>query len=220
MNLVRRLFGFELLHQSVLAMTVFALCAGAAWAQNSTTGAISGTVSDATGAVVPAANITATNVQNGIAHSAVSQGNGGYVIPLLQPGTYNIAVERTGFETAKQAAVIVAVGSNVAVNIKLRVGQTAQTVEVTGAAPLLEPKNPNISTTLDTTAIADLPNPGNDLTYLAQVAPGATITKNGAYYNAYYNGLPGTTSNFTVDGGSYNDPFLAINNSGPLYTER
>ncbi|MGH9476137.1 MAG: carboxypeptidase regulatory-like domain-containing protein [Terriglobales bacterium] len=199
----------------IQVMLSLMLSAGAAWAQNATTGAISGKVTDPSGASVPAATVLAINLQTGGAYRAVTQPNGGYIIPLLQPGSYTVTVTHPGFSTAKQVAVAVAVTSNIGLNFKLAIGQTSQTVEVTGQAPLLQPENPNISTTLNAQAIENLPNPGNDLTYLAQLTPGATITKNGSYYNATYNGLPGTTSNFTIDGGSYNDPYLGINNSGP-----
>ncbi|HXR96677.1 MAG TPA: carboxypeptidase-like regulatory domain-containing protein [Terriglobales bacterium] len=188
------------------------LCAMVGMAQTNTTGAISGTITDASGASIPGAVITATSVQNGTVFHADTQANGGYIIPLLHPGTYNIVVTHTGFQSAKQGPVTVTVAGNASLNFKLSPGQTSQVVEVTGQAPLLEPENPNTTTTLDAKAIDSLPDPGNDLTFLAQVAPGAVITKGAtspSYIAADYNGLPGTGVNFTIDGASLTIPSWA-----------
>jgi len=199
-------------------MAVLCLGLATATAQTNTTGAISGTVLDASGAAIPGATVTATSVQNGTVFHADTQTNGGFVIPLLHPGTYNVTVGHTGFETAKQGPVTVQVANNLSLNFKLAVGQASQVVEVTGEAPLLQPENPNTTTTLDTKGIDNLPDPGNDLTFLGQMAPGAVITKGAtspSYIAADYNGLPATGVNFTIDGASYNDPFLGINETGP-----
>ncbi|MGH9481364.1 MAG: carboxypeptidase regulatory-like domain-containing protein [Terriglobales bacterium] len=198
-------------------LAAFLLGAGL-FAQTNTTGAIAGNVLDSSGASIPAATVTASSIQNGTVFKAQTQANGNYIIPLLQPGTYRVVAGRTGFQTSQQGPVTVAVATTAAVNFKLGVGSAAQTVEVTGEAALLQPENANTTTTLDAHTIENLPNPGNDLTFLAQVAPGAVITKGAispSYIAADYNGLPGTGVNFTVDGASYNDPFLGINMTGP-----
>src|SRR5208337_14651 len=101
-----------------------------------------------------------------------------------------------------------------AVNITLEVGATTQMVEVTANAQLVETENPNTTTTVSTSLIDTLPNPGNDLTYVAQVAPGAIMNTTGGYGNMAFNGLPATSTNFTIAGMDANDPFLNLNNSG------
>lgn len=201
---------------SAYFITLIALLslAAAGWAQNATTGAISGVVSDPSGAVIPGATVTATSASDGSIHTTTTQINGHYLLPLLKPGDYTVTVAHTGFSTLKRSPVSVAVSGDTNLDAQLKVGESTQTVEVTGAPPLIQPDNANIESTLNATAIANLPNPGNDLTFLAQNAPGATMQK-GSFFNATYNGLPGTSANFTIDGGSYNDPFLGLNNSGP-----
>ncbi|MGH9472190.1 MAG: TonB-dependent receptor plug domain-containing protein [Terriglobales bacterium] len=102
-------------------------------------------------------------------------------------------------------------------NFKLQVGASTQTVQVTGEAALLQPQNANTSTTLDSKAIENLPNPGGDITMLEQIAPGAEMHVQGGGGTAglSYNGVPGNAVNYTVDGMDDNDPFNNDNNSGP-----
>src|SRR6202008_716593 len=97
------------------------------------------------------------------------------------------------------------------------VGTSSTIVEVTGEqTPLLQTENANIATTFDTRTVQSIPNPGNDITYIAQTAPG--VSMNTSSGNGYGNfsafGLPGTSNLFTVNGNDYNDPFLNLNNSG------
>jgi len=201
---------------SALAVTVAITFLHAPYAssQSLTTGAISGVVTDPTGAVVPHATITATQLGTGAERSGTTQTDGAYTIPLLVPGQYDVKVTASGFRTAEQSPVTVELSANSSLNFRLEVGQASQTVEVTGAAPLIETSNPNTTTNVSAAAIASLPNPGNDLSYVAQVAPGAVMNTTGGYGNMEFNGLPATSTNFTIDGMDANDPFLNLNNSG------
>ncbi len=188
----------------------------AGMAQSLTTGALAGTVTDPSGASIPGAKVTATSITTGAVHSTQSQGNGSYLIPLLEPGQYAITVEKTGFTTAKQAGVGVSTSATNSLNFKLQVGAAATTVEVTGEAPLLQPQNANTTTTLDTKAIENLPNPGGDITMLAQIAPGASMHVQGGGGTAglSFNGVQGNAVEYTQDGMDVNDPFNNDNNSG------
>ncbi|MGH9472188.1 MAG: carboxypeptidase regulatory-like domain-containing protein [Terriglobales bacterium] len=191
--------------------------AAPARAQSLTTGALSGVVKDPSGASIPGAKVTATNEATGTQHSAVTQVNGSYLIPLLQPGKYTITVGMTGFQAVKQAGIGVQVSTTGTLNFKLQVGSASQTVQVTGEAALLQPQNANTTTTLDTKAIENLPNPGGDITMLAQIAPGAVMHVQGGGGTAglSFNGVQGNAVNYTVDGMDDNDPFNNDNNSGP-----
>jgi hypothetical protein len=184
------------------------------WAQTMTTGAITGTVKDPSGAAIPGAVIKVTDVGTGTVRTVTTGSSGGYAVTQLIPGNYRVHVEAKGFSTQDIGPVVVAVSQAVALNVTLKVGEVTQTVEVTGAAPLLQPQNANTTTTISSQQIANLPNPGMDLTYEAQFAPGAVMQTNGEYGNVEYNGLPATSNNFTLDGVSDNDPFLNLNNSG------
>jgi len=200
----------------VPAAVIMALCLSlpGLWAQSLTTGAITGAVTDQTGALIPGATVTVTNIGNGTTRAVTTSGAGSYEITLLNPGDYQLKVEAKGFKTAEQGPVAVALSATATVNITLEIGQTTQTVEVTAAAALIETSNPNTTTSVNSNALATLPNPGNDLSYVAQVSPGAVMNTTGGYGNAEFNGLPATSANFTIDGMDANDPFLNLNNSG------
>ncbi|HEV2493860.1 MAG TPA: carboxypeptidase regulatory-like domain-containing protein [Terriglobia bacterium] len=184
------------------------------WGQSLTTGAIIGTVTDPTGAVVPNAQITATNTATGASRTTQTGANGSYTVSQLEPGEYKVSVSASGFRTSAVGPVVVSVSHTANADVALEVGAQTQTVEVTGAAQMIETSNPNTTTTVNARALADLPNPGNDLSYVAQIAPGAIMNTGGGYGNMEFNGLPATSTNFTIDGLDANDPFLNLNNSG------
>ena len=98
--------------------------------------------------------------------------------------------------------------------MKLALGSPSQTVEVTAAAPILHTEAADLSTTFSMEQVQSLPNPGNDLTFVAQTAPGTVMNTGSGYGNFSAFGLPATSNTFTVNGGYENDPFLNVNNSG------
>lgn len=184
------------------------------WGQSLTSGAIIGTVTDPTGAVVPNAQVTVTNTATGSSRTISTSAAGAYTASQLEPGEYKVSVSAAGFRTTEVGPIVVSVSRTANADVKLEVGAQTQTVEVTGAAQMIETSNPNTTTTVNARALADLPNPGNDLSYVAQIAPGAIMNTGGGYGNMEFNGLPATSTNFTVDGLDANDPFLNLNNSG------
>ena len=139
---------------------------------------------------------------------------------MLQPGTYSITVTGSGFETTTTTAHV-AGGAIANGDVKMTLGKSSQTVTVTEAEPLLNTENADITTTFNTEQVQRLPNPGNDLTFVAQTAPGSvmntTTSSNGAafgYGNFSSFGLPAVSNTFTINGMYENDPFLNLNNSG------
>jgi hypothetical protein len=185
-------------------------------AQSIVTGGISGIVTDPTGAVVTGADLTLTNPANGDTFSATSSASGDYVFALLKPGQYTLSVTKDGFKKSTRAVTVI-LGSTVTVNATLEIGSGSTTVEVneeTGAQ--LQTENANISTNFETKQIQEVPNPGGDITYVAQTAPGVTMNNatGGGYGNFSTFGLPATSNLFTINGNDYNDPFLNLNNSG------
>jgi hypothetical protein len=188
--------------------------APAAYCQSNISGDVVGTVTDSLGASVPGAKVTVTSLDNGQAKTVASDSVGNYRVPLLAPGKYKVSVAASGFDTST-ADITVSAGVTAQVSIKLTIGQTSTTVEVTGAATsLLHVDDAQISTSFDLEQIQSLPNPGNDLTFVAQTAPGAVMNTQGGYGNFSTNGLPGTSNVFTVNGGYEGDPYLNLNNSG------
>jgi hypothetical protein len=112
------------------------------------------------------------------------------------------------------------VGRTVTLNLRLSVSSTTQSVEVTAQQAMLSLENPNTTTTLDSKTIASLPNPGQDLTFIAQFAPGALMNTAGSsndakaaggYGNVEFNGLPATSNGYILDGYDTNDPWLGLN---------
>src|SRR5580658_3983035 len=203
-----------MLRSCVLAsLALIALLASMSVAQNIVTGGISGTVSDPSGAVISSATINLKSSSTGETQTTVTSSTGLFNFPLLKPGTYSVSITQSGFHTVNET-VEVQLGQVSTANIKLAVGNTSETVEVTGAAPLLQTEDANISTSYNQTQIEQLPNPGGDITNFAQTAPGVLMNTGGNFGNFSAFGLPATSNLFTENGNDENDPFLNLNNSG------
>ncbi|MBA3913132.1 MAG: carboxypeptidase regulatory-like domain-containing protein [Acidobacteriales bacterium] len=184
-------------------------------AQTVVTGDVVGTVTDPSNAVVSAATVTLTGVDTGSTAEITTSSTGLFRFPLLKPGQYRVAVTAPNFRTTQQV-VTVAVGQVTTSNIQLQLGQSSETVEVTGATPVIQTENANISTSFSPAQLDLLPNGGNDLTAVAQTAPGVTINSSsgGGFGNFVAFGLPATSNLFTVNGNDSMDPYLNLNNSG------
>jgi Carboxypeptidase regulatory-like domain len=198
----------------VLIAVVSLLLPAALFAQSNTQGAIAGTVLDSSNAVVANATVTLKSLDKGFTSVATTNGQGGFSFPLVDAGNYSVTVGASGFKQYA-ARISVQVGQATTVNAKLDVGATGTTVEVSGAAPLVNTENPDGSTGFDQNLVENVPNGGNDLTAVAYTAPGVVMNSGGGYGNFNVNGLPATSNMFTVDGENQMDPFLNLNNSGP-----
>src|SRR5690242_16406910 len=102
------------------------------------TGGITGLVKDATGSVVPGARLTLSNAATGFRLTSESNDAGIYEFPTVRVGTYKITAEKAGFSVAEADSVVVSVATRTRVDLRLTVGEVTQTVEVTGASPVLE----------------------------------------------------------------------------------
>jgi Carboxypeptidase regulatory-like domain/TonB-dependent Receptor Plug Domain len=184
-------------------------------AQSIVTGGITGSVTDPSGALVVGATASLKSSATGDSQSQSTSSSGTYQFSLLKPGTYNLTISHDGFKTVS-ISVVVQLGQLSTQNVSLEVGTASTTVEVNSQEALLQTENANITTTFDTHMVDSIPNPGNDITYVAQTAPG--VSMNTSSGNGYGNfsafGLPGTANLFTINGNDYNDPFLNLNNSG------
>src|ERR1700678_1411173 len=206
---------------SVFAGLLLSINPTRALAQGETTSEIVGQVADATNAPVPGATVTITNRETGSRRSAMTDNEGRFNFPQLKPGAYSVRVEEEGFEPRQNDNVFAGLGEKQTVNFTLQVAHSNQTVEVSGIAPLINPENANTSTTLNTSALEDLPNPGGDLTYPLQFSPGALINTAGSgndfvggtngYGNVEFNGLPALSNGYIVDGLETNDPLTNLN---------
>jgi hypothetical protein len=184
-------------------------------AQSIVTGAISGIITDPSGAVIVGATLNLKNNATGEMQTTNSHADGVYQFSLLKPGTYSLTVTQQGFKQLSQTVEIL-LGQISTSNLKMELGAGAVTVEVSGQGALLQTEDANISSNFDTNQIQNTPNPGGDITYVAQTAPGITMNTStgGGYGNFSAFGLPGTSNLFTVNGNDYNDAFLNLNNSG------
>ncbi len=198
----------------LLALLVIALMmAPSLLAQTLTSGALAGTVTDPSGAVVPKATVTLKSNATGATRTTTSNAAGAYRFSLLQPGSYTITVTAQGF-TKAQTSTSINVGQATVADVKLAVGASSQTVEVTSAAPLINTENAELTTNMSQTIVANEPNGGNDLTYIAQTAPGVNMNTGMGYGNFNTAGLPATSNVFTMNGENQMDPYLNLNNSG------
>ena len=208
-------------HIAFLMLTVACLLPAEAPGQGETTSAIVGEVRDATDAVVADAIVTIANRETGLKRSAQTDDAGRFSFPQLKPGIYSVRVEARGFAPGQNDNIIAGLGQKQTVNFTLRVARSNETVEVNSEAPLINPGNANTSTTLNTSALEDLPNPGGDLTYPLQFSPGALINTAGSgndfvggtngYGNVEFNGLPALSNGYIVDGLETNDPLTNLN---------
>jgi len=190
-------------------------------AQGETTSAIIGQVTDATGAAIPAAAIILTSRETGFRRAVKTDGEGRFDFPQLAPGAYSVEVAAQGFEPQQDTNVFAGLGVKQTVNFTLRAARLEQSIEVTGATALIDAENPNTSTNLNAPTLENLPNPGGDLTYPLQFAPGALINTAGSgndfvggtngYGNVQFNGLPALSNGYIVDGLETNDPLTNLN---------
>jgi hypothetical protein len=151
---------------------LFCLLGGTAFAQ--TTASLSGTVADDSGAMVPMARITVTNIDTGVARSAESGEGGLYQFPLLPPGTYNLTAQKEGFKQVSREGIRLEVNQVARIDIPMQVGAVSETVEVKAATPLLESNTSSVGQVIETKSLADLPLNGRNFAQLAILGPGVT----------------------------------------------
>src|SRR5271169_3798500 len=136
------------IRRSLLILIVFALAQPApAMAQGETTSAIVGSVTDPTGAAIPGATVTVTNVEDGLKRSVKTDDSGRFSFPQLKPGTYSVKAEADRFEAQQNNNVSAGLGQKQAVDFKLNVASASETIVVREQPPLINPENPNTSTT-------------------------------------------------------------------------
>lgn len=154
---------------TLLLLTISLPC----WSQ-ATSAELSGTVQDASGAVIPDAVITATNAETNVPRATRSERNGDYVLTQLPPGEYTVSVEAKGFSKLLQRGLSLQVNQQARVNLTLTIGQQSETVQVTTRAPLLEAESSSIGTVVDQRLVNQLPLNGRNFTQLATLSPGVT----------------------------------------------
>lgn len=187
----------------VLAMLfAFAFTAAA-----QTTGSINGTISDPSGAVVPGATVTATNVATGAARTATTNSSGFFSFDALHPGKYSLAVEASGFKKSVAQDIVVEVANIAQVGLKLEIGLASETVTVTGAQEVINTSSPSLTNTINTRQVVDLPLPTRNPLELAGLQAGIAVTGTNVRGSSIA-GLRQTSTNVTQDGINAMDNFV------------
>src|SRR4051794_20273284 len=175
--------------------------APAAFAQNAQ---VSGVVKDQSGAVIPGATVTARNVETGLTRVAVSDGSGEYRLVSLPPGRYSIATELSGFSTETRPDIVLVIDQTALINFALRPAALSETVTVTGESPIVDITRSDVSTSVSSRQIQDLPVASRRWLDLAMLTPGTSQDNiRGQFYRGNVNiGAGGReySNGFVVDG--------------------
>lgn len=190
-----------------------------ALAQAVTAGAV-GTVTDATGGLLPNVRVTVENLDTAFTRTTETDSSGNFAFTLLPVGRYRVTAERTGYKITTVPQITLAVGDQARIDIRMEVGQLQQTVEVAAQTPALQTETSSLDTLFDKQAIEDLPLNGRNFIQLAQLSAGANA---GAAYglasgnrpddrrsssNATVNGQMSYVNNFLIDGLDDNERYI------------
>ena len=173
--------------------------------QTTSTGTVVGVVTDPSGAAVPGAVITLTDLANKGVHTEKTSKSGQYIVVNLSPGEYRVTAKKDGFSVAEVASLTVTVGTQTNANFKLVIGGTTETVEVTETNSDLQTLNATVGTTVNTTQIANLPGLGRDVSTFLTLQPGVSPEGSVA-------GTVVDQASFTLDGGNNSSDMDGSNN--------
>ena len=184
-----------------IAAFLWAALAATAYAQNAQ---INGAVKDSSGAVIPGATVTARNLETGLLRTAVTDAQGEYRLPSLPPGRYSVSTELTGFSTETRPDIVLIIEQTAIINFALKPAAISETVTVTGESPIVDITKSDVSTSISTQQIQDLPVASRRWIDLAMLTPGTSQDNiRGFFYRGNVNLGAGTreySNAFVVDG--------------------
>jgi outer membrane receptor protein involved in Fe transport len=140
-------------------------------------GTFTGTITDASGAVIPNAQVTIRNVATGVSVTTLANADGLYTAVNLLPGTYDVTISAPGFQTQVQSGITLTVGAQQVLNVTMQVGQQTQKVEVTGQAAAVQLATSSLSANVNSTTVRELPLNGRDWASLATLQPGVVTVR-------------------------------------------
>ena len=178
---------------TIAALLLFAV---GAWAQV-TTANLSGTVQDASGAVVPGAAVTLTNDDTGLTYDAESGPAGGFSFNVLPTGTYTLSIQTPGFKAYRATGITLVASANVRQIHSLEVGQVTETVEVEGAPPLVATEASEQTESLDNQKVTELPLGRRNVTGVLKLSSGIDTGNGGIRINGLGKSGAGVTVNGT-----------------------
>ena len=190
----QRLFSCSSFGTAGLLAALCLLTASSMLAQQNAT--VVGTITDTSGAVVPGAAITVANVNTGVARTAVTNSTGYYRVENLIPGQYTLSVESKGFNKAVRSAFTLEVAQTATLDMTLQLGSVTQTVEVTGATPMLQTQTAELGQVIQRQEVADLPLVDRNYLKLGLLAPGTS-----SYYNRSFESGALTNNIGTINSG-------------------
>ena len=190
-----------------LSLVLLAAMAAAVSAQEFR-GAITGRITDESGASMPGVTVTATNVATNLATTTTTNGDGDYSLLYLTPGTYNMSAELAGFKKLVREGVEVRIGDRLAVDLKMSLGGIEETISVTAETPLLQTTSGSTGQVIDEKRISMMPLSDGNPFVLSRLAPGIAYTGDLKFSRPFDNsgtsgivtgGAPGGNE-FTLDG--------------------
>src|SRR5688572_20990403 len=193
----------------IFLLALWLACTGIASAQ--TGGTLQGAVLDDQGLALPGATVTLTNTETGWSRALTTDADGRYRAPALPPGMYEIKAELSGFAVVVRNRVPLTLGQEPTINMNLKVATLAETITVTGEAPLIETTSTTLGTSVSREQLDALPVPGRTFTALAQTAPGVTGVGGGGV-NA--GGQLSRNNSYSIDGVSNDNNILASPHGG------
>lgn len=179
-----------------------------------TTGVIEGTVTDATGAVLPGVTVTVKNTATNFEKVEVTSPQGMYRGVLLPLGPYEVKATLEGFAPQVIRGLDLGVGQTLTVNVKMQQTTASEQIVVTAAAPLIETARTEGATRLDQKVMSDLPNNGRNFLEMTKLTPGVTIVQGPDGDELSINGQKGIENNVSVDGADFNNPFFGEQRGG------
>ena len=190
-------------------------------------GSIVGRVTDPSGAAVASARVTATEQGTGFSRSAIADVEGLYVIPSLQPATYRLSVEATGFSTSREPGIAVLADQTLTVNVALRLGAATEVITVTGFETQVDTSTSTLKQVVEEERISELPLNGRNAATLTLLVAGAVNSPNGGADQGATKTFPGAvtysangtrqdTISYQLDGGNYVDEYTNVNQPFPF----
>ena len=183
-------------------------------------GQIQGTIADPSGSAVSGATVEAVQQESQLHRTVTTSADGGYNLPSLPVGPYQLNVTAAGFSPYHQSGIVIEVGNNLRVDVKLQVGAVSQTVQVNSAASMVQTEDQSISQVIDRQRTIDLPLNGRQATQLilltpgAQTAPATDLVGSKNYPSSVALSIAGaqaTNINYLMDGADNNDAFTNVN---------
>src|SRR5579864_5578065 len=177
---------------------------------------VSGRVTDASGSVVPGTEVQLQSTERGTSQQALSNQAGIFSFPSVQPGQYHMTIRKTGFRQIEFVGLVVNVQDHIEKNFQLQVGSVAESVTVTGGAPLVNTEDASVSTVVDRNFAENLPLNGRSFQTLIQLTPGVVLTPSNNFDSGQFsvNGQRPSSNYWMVDGVSANIGTSAVENAG------